>query len=160
MKDVSSKNMSKQPVKVTIDPKDIVADTIAYYKTSHFDGSKRLRVSFLDQPGIDTGGLSRQFFNDSIEAIADFQGYMLFEGPDNRKLPAYNSTSVHSGLFEVLGRLIGHSILQCSIGYPCLAPPVYWYLATGDVHKALSYVSIVDVRDEEVKGYIEKVCDL
>lgn len=58
---------------------------------------------------------------------------------------------------EVLGRLIGHGILQYFIGFPCFAPPVYWYIATGDVHKALCYVTVDDVRDEEAREFIEKV---
>ena len=149
--------MKGPPVKITIDPDDIITDAITYYKTPEFDGSKKLKITFIDQPGVDTGGLSRQFFSDAIEAIAESQDYMLFEGPDSRRLPAYNSTSAYSGLFEVLGRLIGHSILQSAIGYPCLALPVYWYMATGDMYKALSYVSIIDVRDAQVKDYIEKV---
>lgn len=159
IKDLRQKYINGPVSKVTIDPDDIIVDTIAYYKTNEFDGSRKLRVSFANQPGVDTGGLSRQFFTDATEAIASSPIYKLFEGPSYRKLPAYNTISVHSGLFEVLGRLIGHGILQTSIGYPYLAAPVYWYIATGDIHKALSYASIDDVLDENLKHYIDKVCN-
>ena len=102
-------------------------------------------------------GIRREFFDDATKAIATFPAFKLLEGSDHRKLPAYNSTSVHSGLMEVFGRLIGHGILQSFIGFPCFAPPVYWYIATGDVHKALCYVTVDDVRDEEAWVFIEKV---
>ena len=115
--------------KIFIDPNDIIQDSIVYYKNPDFDASKKLRVSFIGQPGVDSGGLSRQYFTDAIEAVASCESYMLFEGTANRKLPSYNSTSVHSGLFKVLGRMIGHAIIQSHIGYPCLAPSVYWYIA-------------------------------
>lgn len=143
--------------KLTIDPNDIIGDTIAYYKTPTFDGLKKLRISFIGQPGIDVGGVSRQFYQDAIEAIASCSEYRLFEGPENRKQPSYNSTALYSGLFEVLGRLVGHSIVQASIGFPCLAPPVFWYVATGDIQKALPYVSLNDIFDEEVQDYVNKV---
>lgn len=112
---------------------------------------------FRAVPAVDTGGIRCEFFNDATKAIATFPAFKLLEGSDHRKLPAYNSTSVHSGLMEVLGRLIGHGILQSFIGFPCFAPPVYWYIATGDVHKALCYVTVDDVRDEEAREFIEKV---
>lgn len=157
LEDIRNFKKEECPEKLSIDPNDVIADTIAYYKTPHFDGSKRLRISFIGQPGIDVGGVSRQFFQDAIEGIASCPEYRLFEGPENWKLPAYNSTALYSGLFEVLGRLVGHSILQTSIGYPSLAPPMYWYIATGDIQKALPYIKINDIIDEEVQEYVSKV---
>ncbi|RMX51903.1 hypothetical protein pdam_00012162 [Pocillopora damicornis] len=151
-------SLADKVLKITIDPDDLIADTIAFYKNSTaFDASKGVRVQYKSQPAVDTGGIRREFFNDATKAIATFPAFKLLEGSDHRKLPAYNSTSVHSGLMEVLGRLIGHGILQSFIGFPCFAPPVYWYIATGDVHKALCYVTVDDVRDEEAREFIEKL---
>lgn len=158
LQSLADKVITGPEIKITIDPDDLIADTIAFYKNSTaFDASKRVRVQYKSQPAVDTGGIRHEFFNDATKAIATFPAFKLLEGSDHRKLPAYNSTSVHSGLMEVLGRLIGHGILQSFIGFPCFAPPVYWYIATGDVHKALCYVTVDDVRDEEAREFIEKV---
>lgn len=158
LQSLADKVITGPEIKITIDPDDLIADTIAFYKNSTaFDASKRVRVQYKSQPAVDTGGIRREFFNDATKAIATFPAFKLLEGSDHRKLPAYNSTSIHSGLMEVLGRLIGHGILQSFIGFPCFAPPVYWYIATGDVHKALCYVTVDDVRDEEAREFIEKL---
>ena len=137
-------------LQITIDRDDLIADTITFSKNATaFHASKRIKVQYKSQPAVDTGGIRHEFFNDATKAIATFPAFKLLEGSDHRKLPAYNSTSVHSGLMEVLGRLIGHGILHSFLGCPCLAPPVYWYIATGDAHKVLCYVTVDDVRDEE-----------
>ncbi|XP_068694197.1 uncharacterized protein [Montipora capricornis] len=155
---LADKVITGPEIKITIDPDDLIADTIAFYKNATaFDASKRVRVQNKSQPAVDTGGIRREFFNDATKEIATFPAFKLLEGSDHRKLPAYYSKSVHSGLMEVLGRLIGHGILQSFIGCPCFAPPVYWYIATGDVHKALCYVTVDDVRDEEAREFIEKL---
>lgn len=155
---LADKVITGSEIKITIDPDDLIADTIAFYKNSTaFDASKRVRVQYRNQPAVDIGGIRRQFFNDATKAIATSPNFKLLEGSDHRKLPTYNSTSVHSGLMEVLGRLIGHGVLQSFIGFPYFAPPVYWYIATGDVHKALCYATVDDIRDVEARGYVEKV---
>ena len=150
---LEAKILTGPEVKLTIDPGDLIADTIAYYKDpKHFDVSQRIRVQYKNQPAIDVGGVRRQFFNDPTKAITS-ASFRLLEGSDT----TCNSTSVHSGLMEVLGRLIGNGILQSSVGFPYFAPPVYRYIATGDVHKSLCYATVDDVRDEVAKEYMEKV---
>ena len=155
---LEAKILTGPEVKLTIDPDDLIADTITYYKDpKRFDASQRIRVQYKNHPAIDVGGVRRQFFNDATKAIATSASFRLLEGSDHRKLPAYNGTSVHSGLMEVLGRLKGNGSLQSSVGFPHFAPPVYWYIATGDVHKSLCYATVDDVRDEVAKEYMEKV---
>lgn len=114
-------------------------------------------MQYNSQPAVDIGGIRHELYSGATKAIATFPAFRLLEGSDHRKLPPYNSILVYSGLMEVLGRLIGHGILQSFIGFPCFAPPVYWYIATGDVHKALCYVRVDDVRDKEAREFIEKV---
>ena len=150
LQSLADKVITGPEIKITIDRDDLITDTITFSKNATaFHASKRIKVQYKSQPAVDTGGIRREFFNDATKAIATFPAFKLLEGSDHRKLPAYNSTSVHSGLMEVLGRLIGHGILQSFIRCPCFAPPVDWYIATGDAHKALCYVTVDDVRDEE-----------
>lgn len=104
LQSLADKVITGPEIKITIDSDDLIADTIAFYKNSTaFDASKRVRVQYKSQPAVDTGGIRREFFNDATKAIATFPAFKLLEGSDHRKLPAYNSTSVHSGLMEVLG---------------------------------------------------------
>ena len=58
--------------------------------------------------------------------------------------PCYSAEARCSGLFKVLGTMVGHSIFQDSIGFPYLSPAAYWYIALGE-EKALEYVNIAEV---------------
>lgn len=86
---LADKVITGSEIKITIDPDDLIADTIAFYKNSTaFDASKRVRVQYRNQPAVDIGGIRRQFFNDATKAIATSPNFKLLEGSDHRKLPA------------------------------------------------------------------------
>ena len=53
--------------------------------------------------------------------------------------------------------MIAHSITQCGVGFPYLAPCAYWYIVTDDISKAVGYSTIEDVRDIQVVEVITKV---
>ena len=49
-----------------------------------------------------------------------------------------------SGLLEIVGKIIAHSIAQSGPGFPYLSLPCYYYLATGNVVSALAYCDHTD----------------
>lgn len=55
---------AKPNTRVEIDPSDLVADAIAFYKGPTFDPDRPVRVTFVSQPALDSGGVRRQFYND------------------------------------------------------------------------------------------------
>ena len=73
------------------------------------------------------------------------------------ELPVFSNEFVVNGFFEVLVKMISHSLVQSGPGFPYLSPAVYWYLATGDLQAALGKVSCADVTNKELLRYIEKV---
>ena len=81
----------------------------------------------------------------------------LFEGYIYRKLPVYNAGTVLSGVLELVGKIIAHSIVQAGIGPCCLSPPVYRFLATGDLNEAITFMSIDDVVNPALKNYMKLV---
>ena len=146
-------------LKKQIDPLDIVADAFAIYKDPNFDEKRPLRISFLDQPAIDTRGPRREFYEQVFAKLAhgDSSSFQLFEGPDTRLSPTYNTRIVFSGLIKCVGKMIAHAISQCGMGFPRLSPVCYWYLITQDVSRAISYANISDIRDLTAAEYISKV---
>ena len=62
----------------------------------------------------------------------------LFDGPPNSVSPCYSAEARCSGLFKVLGTMVGHSILQYGIGFPYLLP------VAGE-EKALEFMNISNV---------------
>ena len=59
---------------------------MAYYKDAKFDPKKKLRVISNEQPAADTGGVTRQFFNQLLHLLS----VEFFHG-DDYKIPIYNS---------------------------------------------------------------------
>jgi hypothetical protein len=138
----------------------MLSDALVIYKDPGFDASRPLRITFANQPAIDTGGVSREFFDKvyaKMAANGDDGGFRVFEGPPTRLLPTYSSRIVFSGIMEAIGKMIAHSISQCGIGISRLSPVCYWYIVYGDISKAISFAELSDVHDPEVAACLQKV---
>ena len=92
--------------------------------------------------------------NDARSALIN---YGSVEGEAKRRLPLFRSEHVVSGIFEIVGKMIAHSLVQGGPGFPYLAPVVYSYISTGDLQAALLHVSAVDVCDPTLSTIIERV---
>ena len=148
---------------VTVDEKTALADAMLVYKNPAFDETRPLTIKFGNQPALDVGGPKREFFTRVFQELTHDDNSLhldLFEGPPDRLMPRYSAPLVYSGVFNAVGKMIAHSIVQCGIGFPHLSPPAYWYLITGDVSKAVGYCCIADVKDVQAAAIIERVCDL
>ena len=74
---------------------DILTDALAYYESPAFDPARSLRVSYSNQPAIDTGGVLRQFFTTVKEKFINGGMFKMFEGPQERLLFKTNSENRH-----------------------------------------------------------------
>ncbi len=88
---------------------------------------------------MDSGGVLRQFYSDLFEGLVDGKLMVIFEGEANRKVPSYRPNAVMSGLLEMVGKMISHSIAQGGPGFPFLALPCHYYLVTADIMCAMAY---------------------
>ena len=149
--------MSAERLKV--DEEDVAIDLLQYYKSDKFDAKLPITVRFRSQPGVDSGGLLRQAFTSAFEEIAQNKvpGLRLFTGPPNRLTPLYSSGNVLTQIFETLGKMIAHCLIQDGPGFPYLAPAIYWYIATGDLNEAVGRASPIDVVDEDLLVLLDKV---
>lgn len=131
--------------KLEVDEDDLIEDAVAYYKSIQFDASCPLRIIFRGQPAIDSGGVLRQFYSNLFEGLVQGKLLLLFEGEEARKVPSYQPQAVMSGMFEMVGKMIAHSLVQGGPGFPCLALPCFYYLVTGDVMCAFAYCDVWDL---------------
>ena len=145
--------------KLKVDREDLVIDVFHFYKSQHFDPTIPVRVQMKGEPAVDTGGVLRQVFTDVFADLASGSStcLRLFRGQDARLTPIYSSEHVLTGVFEVLGKMIAHSLIQGGPGFPFLAPGIYWYIATGDLSEAVGRSSFVDIGDHELAVFIERV---
>ena len=86
-----------------------------------------------------------------------FIGLRLFTGPVCHLTPVYSSECILTGVFEIFGRMISHSLVQNGPGFPYFAPAVYLYISTGNLREAITKVSVVDIADPDLMEFVEKV---
>ena len=132
-------------VKIHIDEDEVWSDLVSFYKTSNADISRcRIRIRLNGQPAIDTGGVRCQVYTSTLEKFSENHPFKLFDGPPNSLRPYYSAQTRCSGMFKVLGSIVGHSIFQDGIGFPYLSAACYWYMAGGE-ETALQYLTLDDV---------------
>ena len=107
--------------KLEVDEDDLIEDAVAYYKSIQFDSSCPLRITFRGQPAIDSGGVLRHFYSDLFEGLVHGKLLLLFKGEEAHKVPSYQPQAVMSGMFEMVGKMIAHSLVQGGPGFQCLA---------------------------------------
>ena len=81
---------------------------------------------------------------------------MLFEGPQHSRRPVCTAESRSSGLFKILGEMVGHSIIQEGIGFPFFSQVCYSYMVGGE-DRAMEQVSLTDL-SEPAAIVVQKVC--
>ena len=153
------KKLVGRKIKLEVDPDDIINDAISYYKSIDFDPHCPLRIAYRSQLAIDSGGVLRQFFSDLFEKIDEGKLMVLFEGEIGRRVPTYRPHVVMSGLLEMVGKMIAHSLVQGSPGFPFLANSCYYYLVTGDIMCAMAYSDAWDIPDTHARIVVLKVCN-
>ncbi len=157
LKDVQ-KQFKEDLFKLRVDEEDFLSDTFHYYKDPSFDPTIRLRICLRGSPAIDIGGVLRQFYNKLFRKLINNDGgLLLFKGEPYRKIPVFSSTNVMAGIFEVIGKMIAHSILQNGPVFPFLSPIIYWYIASGSIDSALLMAPSMDVGDQRVEVVVRKV---
>lgn len=141
-----------------VETEDILGDTFAYYKDSAFDASVQLRIRYKLQPAVDTGGVSRQFFTDVFnQLLIGGSGIpALFEGPTGRKMPIQNAAITISGIMNLVGKIISHSIVLTGIGPAFFSPTVYKYICSGDLNSTIPLISVEDATTR-TRHYIDLV---
>ena len=138
------------------DDEEMVGAALAYYKYDHFSKAAYVRISMKHQPGIDTGGIRRQFFAIVFSDIAMSRSVQVFDGPINRLRPSFRASNLSSGLVSTIGTMIGRSFLMDGYAFPYLSEYCYYYIA-GYMDKALTCITIDDF-GEQVKLVVEQVC--
>lgn len=114
--------------RLRIQPEYALEEAFAFKKSPDFDPLASLAIRYKGQPAIDTGGVLRQFYSDCFQKMCgneceDFP--QMFEGEVNDKVPVHNSGIVLSGLLELAGKLMAHSIVHAGLSIGCIAPCAY-----------------------------------
>ena len=133
-----------------VDPDDQVMDVYSSYKNPDFEPTII--------PIFVSARVLRQVFSDVFYSMANTKGVKnVFNGDIYNKVPAFSNKLVANGFFEVLGKMIVHSLIQSGPGFPHLSATIYRYLATRYLQIAIQKALCLDVDDIELAEYITRV---
>ena len=114
--------------KLKVDPDDEVMDVYSHYKSTDFDALVPISVFLKGQPAVDTSGVLRQVFGEVFVSLFNNEGIKhIFTGQPYRKVPLFSNKHVVNDSFEILGKIIFHSLVQGGPGFPYLYKYKYKY---------------------------------
>lgn len=140
----------------TVDREELWTDSVILFKSPGFNPQHPLRIRFQGEPGVDAGGLSREFATLLRNAMFSSEAH-LFEGDSDRRLPIYNGDAVLGNLFVVAGKMCAYLISHYDVGIPCLSSAAYNYLCTGNIEAATQKCRSEDIPDPDMQDVISKV---
>ena len=132
--------------KVNVRRNFLLVDATKQFNRESFDVTKLLRVSFIGESAIDTGGPRREFFR--LLSIALFSTSNLFEGYPSSVTPSHNILSLSGQSYKLAGKMISTSIVQGGPAPRCFAAPVADILIYNEVK---SDVDISEIHDMEIR---------
>ena len=137
---------------------DLLPQVLRKYKNPAFEITKPLNVCFVDEPGLDAGGVTREYFYLLMRRLqTPTVSLNLFEGVNGHLLPIHNYDILSGGLFVLVGKMMLHSILNNCTGLPGLSPAVVAYLVTGSRDAAVEHITLSDVPDPVIQEQLNKV---
>lgn len=151
-------NDVEDPPKIHVDKasstEDWTESALTFYKSSRFNKSAEVMLSIKGDPGIDAGGIRRDFFSRIFQKFAS--GYLgIFEGPASRVRPAYAMAILASGTLKSVGTMVAHTMVMDGIGFPFISPVLYYYMAD-QLDFAVTMINSDDISDR-VKYIIKEV---
>lgn len=141
--------------------KDILQQALRKYKNPSFDITRPLNVSFVDEPGLDGGGVTREYFHLLMQRLQKPMGsFDLFEGQSGHLVPTHNYDFLTGGLFVLVGKMILHSVINSCNGMPGLSPAVIAYLVSGSRDASIEYITLDDLPDPVFQEKLNQVFHL
>ncbi|RQM26024.1 hypothetical protein B5M09_003029 [Aphanomyces astaci] len=113
---------------------------------SHDQLHQSLRIKFLNEPGVDAGGLEREWFTLMTEEIFDERTGLFHAGMDNAYMIRPTSSDAsedHLMYFQAIGRFVGRGLFEGMLLDAHLALPLYKHiLGTPITFSDLEFVDV------------------
>lgn len=116
------------------------------------DATKPLRVTFIGEPAVDTGGPLREFFRLAMGEI--FANNSIFHGSASARIPAHNVVHLRKKTYFYVGKMFAISLVHGGPAPACMASPVADYFTYG-MERVKATVS--DVPDMEIQTKLQQV---
>ena len=142
--------------RIHVERESLWSDSIATFKDPKFNLLASPRVKFFEEPGIDAGGLRREYATLLRQQIFSCNAN-LFEGLEKRKLPVYSVEALQAQLFFVIRKMIAYLIVHLDIGIPCLSHALYKYITSGSIEMSSALCELDDLADLDIQEWIHEV---
>ena len=129
------------------------------YKRPDLNLRKTLDVLFTGECGADMDGPTKENFHVSLASLTKVDpvyNFRLFTGEEGHLVPVYGADVLSSGCFQMVGKLLTHSILHGGGGLVGLAPPITNYLVFGSIEEAGKLVTPQDLPDVDLQMLLEE----
>jgi len=124
---------------------DLISDAIAQFERPSFDVSKPIRVRFIGEPAVDTGGPRREFFRLFLQDLKSKSS--LFQHTSKGLIPLHNGKALCSCAYKMIGKILAACILHGGPPPQCFAPIIGNFI----LGKEMSSLSIGCIPDAEVQ---------
>ena len=123
-----------------------------------FDTRRPLNVSFQNEPGVDAGGVTREYFSLLMQRLEKQTGILnLFEGKSGHLVPKHSYDYLSGGLFIMVGKMFLHSILNKCNGMAGLSPAVVAYIISSSRDAAVEHIVLEDIPDPVLQDQLKQV---
>ena len=108
-------------------------------------------ITFVQEDGIDAGGLLREYFQILWENVKN--NNELFTGPNNARVLTHNVLALDKNEYRAVGNCIALSLMYGGSAPRFLSSSVISYLLGDNIYKSV----INEIPDIEIKYKVEKV---
>lgn len=143
--------------------KSVIVQLLKKYKNPNFNLRSPLNVQFVSsgtiEPGVDAGGPKREFFHMLMNELfrGGFNGIQIFEGEKGHLVPVNNYDLLSTHFYEIVGKMILHSLLNQCRGLEGISPAVVNYIVSGNRDSVLEHLSLRDIPDPCLRHNLEEV---
>ena len=130
----------------------LFSDAFCGFSKPTFNASKPLKVSFIGEHAVDSGGPRREFYRHLIPETFSKSG--LFAGWPEHVVPLHNIDAVATNKYYVVGKMLASCLVQGGQPPVCFAHAVADYLVYDQVR---SIPCIEDIPDYEVQQFMLQV---
>ncbi|XP_065844722.1 G2/M phase-specific E3 ubiquitin-protein ligase-like [Oscarella lobularis] len=123
--ELSSQLLERDPISIPVrrESEHFLDDAFQYCRRKKFNPYRRIKIDFVGESAIDTGGPLREFWRLLAEGIYQF----MCHGAPNRRSPMINTAMILKRRFFFAGRLMAMSLAHGGSGFPFFSSFVFQY---------------------------------
>ncbi len=138
-------------VRIVVRRRHVLNDTLHQLRCG-VDLYKHLKVTFVGEPAVDSGGPMREYMYLLMSSIA--KSHLFFNGEETKRVPMHNIVELEKNTFFYIGSIFALSLVHGGPSPSFLALSVADYIVYGV--KAVQ-VSVDDIPVYEIKERIKLV---